>query len=206
MNSSTVSGVVTRRTSRAVFDILLFWLAFHSVAQADSQYLQRGAGAAGGIVAGIYIHELGHAAVSDFAGAEHIRIRIPGAHCKLLCGQTDVTWSARPSAPQRRLITVAGFVSSNVAAEIMLQHESLARSGFGQGLIATNLYSNAVHVFSYYTKVRGRNGYQGNDIDSFELAGGNPHLLSAGLLAYSAYALHRMHKKHIPVLFVSARF
>ena len=78
----------------------------------------------------------------------------------------------------------------------MLHHESLSRSGFGQGLVATNLYSNAAHVFSYYTKVRGRNGYQGNDIDSFELAGGNPHLLSAGLLAYSAYALHRMHKKN----------
>lgn len=206
MNSSTVFGVVARRIYGNVSGILLFWLGFHSVAQADSQYLPRGAGTAVGIVAGIYVHELGHAAVFEFAGAEHIRIRIPGPQCKLLCGQTDVTWSARPSAAQMRLISVAGFISSNVAAETMLQHESVARSGFGQGLIATNLYSNAAHVFSYYTKARGRNGYQGNDIDSFELAGGNPHLLSAGLLAYSAYALHRMHKKHIPVLFVSARF
>lgn len=206
MNSSMVFGAGARPTFRAVSGILLFWLALHSVAQAESQYLQRGAGVAGGIVAGIYVHELGHAVAFDFAGAEHIRIRIPGAQCTLLCGQTDATWPARPGAPQMRLISVAGFISSNLAAETMLHHESLSRSGFGQGLIATNLYSNAAHVFSYYTKVRGRNGYRGNDIDSFELAGGNPHLLSAGLLAYSAYALHRTQKKHIPVLFVNARF
>lgn len=205
MSSSTVFGVVACRIFRAVSGIL-FWLAFQSVAQADSHFLERGAGAAGGIVAGIYVHELGHAAVFDFLGAEHIRIRIPGPQCTLLCGQTNATLLARPSAAQTRLVSVAGFISSNVAAETMLQHESVARSGFGQGLIATNLYSNAAHVFSYYSKVRGRNGYQGNDIDSFELAGGNPHLLSAALLAYSAYALHRMHKKHIPVLFVSVRF
>lgn len=62
-----------------------------------------------------------------------------------------------------------------------------------------------VHVVTYYTRVRGRNGYRGNDIDAFELAGGNPHLLSAALLATSAYALQRMHKKNIPVLFIRTR-
>ena len=199
-------SAVARRTFHPVAAVLLLWLAWNPVARADSHDLQRGAGAAAGIVAGIYVHELGHAAAFDLTGAEHIRIRIPGPQCKLLCGQTDGTWAAAPSAAQRRLISVAGFLSSNVAAETMLQHDSLARSGFGQGLIATNLYSNAAHVFTYYTKVRGRNGYRGNDIDSYELAGGNPHLLSAALLAYSVYALHRMHKKHVPVLFVSTHF
>lgn len=188
------------------FPIFLLWLALSPVAHADSHDLQRGVGAAAGIVASIYVHELGHAAAFELAGAENIRIHIPGPQCKLLCGQTDATWTARPSAAQMRWTSVAGFVSSNVAAETMLQHDGLARSGFGQGMIASNLYSNAAHVLTYYTRVRGRNGYRGNDIDSYELAGGNPHLLSAALLGYSAYALHRMHRKHIPVLFVSTHF
>ncbi len=206
MASSMALSAGAHRIFHSLAAIGMLWLSWHPVARAESRDLQRGAGAAAGIVAGIYVHELGHAAALDLAGAERIRIRVPGTQCKLLCGQTDATWAAAPSAAQMRLISVAAFISSNVAAETMLQHDSLARSGFGQGLIATNLYSNAAHVFTYYTKVRGRNGYRGNDIDSYELAGGNPHLLSAGLLAYSVYALHRMHKKQIPVLFVSTHF
>ncbi|WP_426191726.1 hypothetical protein [Massilia sp. DWR3-1-1] len=185
---------------------LLTGLALSQVACADGHDIGRGVGAAAGIVAGIYVHELGHAAAFELAGAEQIRIRVPGPQCRLLCGQTDVTWPVAPGAAALRRISVAGFVASNLAAEGLLRHDSAARSGFGQGLMATNLYSNVAHVVTYYTKVRGRNGYRGNDIDSYEMAGGNPHLLSASLLAYSVYALRRMHQKHIPVLFVSTRF
>jgi hypothetical protein len=175
-------------------------------ALAQGRELGRAAGAAAGIVAGIYVHELGHAAVYAASGADDIQIRVPGPQCSLLCGQTQASWATAPGAQTVALSTVAGFVASNVAAEGLLRHEGAARSGFGQGVIATNLYSNAVHVVTYYIRVRGRNGYRGNDIDAFELAGGNPHLLSAALLATSAYALQRMHKKNIPVLFIRARF
>lgn len=184
---------------------LLTGLVLSPAAHADGHW-QQGLGAAAGIYAGIYVHELGHAAAFSTAGAEQIRIRVPGPTCKLLCGQTDVQMSHPPSVAQVRLFSVAGFVASNVAAEALLRHEGAARSGFGQGVMATNLYSNASHVFSYYTKVVGRDGYRGNDIDAYAMAGGNPHLLSASLLAYSAYALHRMHKKHIPVMFISTHF
>lgn len=185
---------------------LLIGLVLSNASAAASHDLERAAGAAAGIFAGIYVHELGHAAAFRAAGAEEIRIRVPGAQCTLLCGQTDVKWSAPPSAADGRIISTAGFIASNLASELMLQHESSARSGFGQGFIATNLYSNAAHVFTYYTKIRGRNGYRGNDIDAYELAGGNPHLLSAGLLAYSVYALHRARKKEIPILFMQVPF
>jgi hypothetical protein len=77
---------------------------------------------------------------------------------------------------------------------------------FGQGFVATNLYSNVAHVVTYCTKVREQNGYRGNDIDAYELAGGNRHLLSAVLVAYSLYSLHRVHKKNIPVMFVRVGF
>lgn len=187
--------------------LLFIGLVLSNAAHAESSDVQRGLGAAAGIFAGIYIHELGHAAAFRAAGAEEIRIRIPGPQCALLCGQTDVKWAGGvPSPAAGRVITTAGFLASNVAAELLLQRDTAARSGFGQGFIATNLYSNAAHVVSYYTKVRGRNGYRGNDIDMYELAGGNPHLLSAGLIAYSFYTLHRMHKKSIPVMFVGGHF
>lgn len=181
-------------------------LAVSHAAPAAGKDIERGAGAIAGIFAGIYVHELGHAAAFSAAGATDIRIRVPGTRCTLVCGETDATLPASPNPATGRLISASGFIAANLATELLLQHEGGARSAVGQGFIATNLYSNGVHVLSYYTKVRGRNGYRGNDIDAYELAGGNPHLLSAGLLAYSAYVLHRAHKKNIPVLFMRVPF
>ena len=186
--------------------VLLTGLVLSNASQAASHDVERGAGAAAGIFAAIYVHELGHAAAFRAAGAEEIRIRVPGTQCSLLCGETQAAWRMPLSLAQGRMINAAGFIASNLAAELMLQHESSARSGFGQGFIATNLYSNAAHVFTYYTKIRGRNGYRGNDIDAYELTGGNPHLLSAGLIAYSVYTLHRARKKEISILFMRVPF
>lgn len=185
--------------------MLLLGLVLSHSAQCEND-VQRGAGAVAGIFAGIYTHEVGHALAFYAAGAEEIQIRIPGAQCVLLCGQTDAKWKVASNPAAARVINAAGFIASNLTAELLVRHESAATSGFGQGIIATNLYSNVAHVVTYYTKVRGRDGYGGNDIDAYEIAGGNPHLLSAALIAYSAYALHRMHKKKIPVLFVHMRF
>ncbi len=194
------------RVHRYTPGVLLLGLLLSNAARAASDDIQRALGAAAGIYAGIYVHELGHAAAFSAAGAEEIRIRIPGPQCKLLCGQTDVKLPRTMSAGSARVISTAGFVASNLAAEALLRHDAGARSGFGQGFIATNLYSNVVHVATYYTQIRGKNGYRGNDIDMYELAGGNPHLMSAGLIAYSIYSLHRMRKKNIPVLFVGGHF
>lgn len=179
-------------------------LASHA-AQADNG-IQHAAGAVAGIFAGIYIHEAGHALAFRAAGAEEIRIRVPGEQCALLCGQTSVKWAGARNSITDGTISAAGFMASNLATALLIRHEGAAKSAFGQGMIATNLYSNVAHVVTYYTKIRGRDGYRGNDIDDYEVAGGNPHLLSAGLLAYSLYALHSMHKKKIPILFVQMRF
>lgn len=185
--------------------MLFLGLAFNNSAHCEND-IQRGAGAVAGIFAGIYVHEAGHGLAFYAAGAEDIKIRVPGTQCALLCGQTDAKWVGPSNPAAARAINAAGFIASNLTAELLVRHESAAKSAFGQGIIATNLYSNVAHVVTYYTKVRGRDGYGGNDIDAYEIAGGNPHFLSAALIAYSAYALQRMHKKKIPVLFVQLRF
>jgi hypothetical protein len=193
-----------RRLHNAV--VLLMGMVVSHAAHAAGQDIQRGIGAAAGVFAGIYVHELGHAAAFRAAGADEIRIRVPGPQCALLCGQTDAKWRGALSPATVRGIGGAGFLASNLAAEVLLRHDAAARSGFGQGFVATNLYSNVVHVAIYYTRVRGRNGYRGNDIDTFEMAGGNPHLLSAGLLAYSLYTVQRARKKGIPIVFLGGHF
>lgn len=184
---------------------LLFGLMASHAALADNVLL-RGAGVAAGVYGGITLHEAGHALAFWAAGADDIRIRVPGPQCKLLCGRTDATWAGTRDPATAQAINAAGFVASNLATELLIQHEGGARTAVGQGIIATNLYSNVSHVVTYYTKIRGRDGYQGNDIDAYELAGGNPHLLSAGLVAYTVVALHRMNRKRIPVLFVQMHF
>lgn len=180
--------------------ILLGGLLF--VSQATAGDLGNAAGAAAGVFAGIYVHEAGHALAAHAFGASDVHIRVPGSQCRLLCGETTWLPPSTISPAEKRALDVAGFAASNLAAEAMLRTDARARSAFGQGLIATNLYSNAAHVVTYYTRVVGRNGYRGNDIDAFEQSGGNPHVLAAGMLAYSAWTLHRMKQRQIPVLFM----
>jgi hypothetical protein len=183
--------------------ILLGGLLLASQATADD--LGNAAGAAAGIAAGIYTHEAGHALAARAIGASDIRIRVPGSQCRLLCGETSWALPSAVGPAEMRMVDVAGFAASNLTAEVLLHRDGSARSAFGQGFIATNLYSNVAHVVTYYTRIVGRNGYRGNDIDAFEQAGGNPHVLAAGLLAYSAWALHRMKGRQIPVMFVQLR-
>jgi hypothetical protein len=186
--------------------LFLAGIALGHAAHADGGDLRNAAGAVAGIYASIYVHELGHAAAFKANGATDIRIYVPGPQCKLLCGLTTATLPAAPGRATAQAMNAAGFASANLASELLLQNRSAARSGFGQGFIAANLYSNAAHVVTYYTKIVGRDGYRGNDIDDYARVGGNPHLLSAGLIAYSVWTLHRMKKKEIPVMFVQLRF
>lgn len=186
--------------------VLLAGITLGHAAHADGGDLRNAAGAVAGIFASIYVHELGHAAVFAANGATDIQVRVPGPQCPLLCGETTAAFTTRQSRATVQASDLAGFASANLASELLLQNRAAARSGFGQGFIAANLYSNASHVFTYYTRVVGRGGYRGNDIDDYARAGGNPHLLSAGLIAYSAWTLHRMKKKEIPVMFVQLRF
>ena len=179
-------------------------VAYGAAAQASD--LADAAGAAAGIAASIYAHELGHGISFRLAGATEVAIQVPGEQCKLLCGSTTARMDRPLTAEERRWNSVAGLLSANLLSEALLSRRSLARSGFGQGFVAANLYSNVAHVYTYYTRRVGVDGYRGNDLDEYEAAGGNPHLLSAVLLGYSLYAVHRMRDRQIPLMFVRLRF
>jgi hypothetical protein len=163
-------------------------------------------GVGAGVFAGIYIHELGHAVVARAAGAQNVEIMVPGPQCKLFCGTTKLSLDRALNANERRALSVAGFAASTVAAELAIADRKAATSAFGQGIVATHLYSNVSHVYTYYTRYVGVDGYKGNDIDQFEQAGGNPHFLSAVLVLHAAAIVYRMRQREIPLLYVSLRF
>lgn len=168
--------------------------------------LLHAAGAVSGIAASLYAHELGHAIAFRSFGASDVTIHVPGDQCKLLCGATTARLDRALSASETRWASGAGLLSANLISEALLDRRSLATSGFGQGYLAANHYSNLFHVYSYYTRRVGVDGYRGNDIDQFEAAGGNPHLLSAALVSYSLYSLQRVRERRIPLLFVRICF
>ena len=68
------------------------------------------------------------------------------------------------------------------------------------------MLSNLIHASQYYTRVRGVQGWAGNDVDAYELAGGNPHAFAAVLVVHSLWTLQRMQKRQIPLFFVNLRF
>lgn len=159
-----------------------------------------------GIYSSIWIHEFGHALTFHALGATDIEIKVPREGC-WLCGETT---SKSPAGGyqlwQAQAIAGSGLLAANLAGEWVLQRQSLQDSAFAQSVLGSSLVSNARHVYAYYTRYVGVDGYRGNDIDAFAASGGNPHLLSAVLLAYTAWSLQRMRQKEIPFFYVNLRF
>ena len=158
-----------------------------------------------GIYSSIYIHEVGHALAFKAFGATEVTIEVPRQGA-LLGGETSGRFSRPLTQGERRLGSVAGLAAANLAGELVLQRNGLHRSPYAQAVLGTALISNLIHVAHYYTKIRGVGGYAGNDIDQYELAGGNPHVMSAVLIGYTAISMRRMQKKEIPFFYVKMRF
>jgi hypothetical protein len=174
------------------------------LAQSDlAKGFQFGAGA----FASIYFHEVGHAVTAKALGADDIHIQVPRQDC-IFCGGTYSTFpkSVVLSPAQNQMRYASGLIAQNLAAQIVVQNRGMYQSAFGQGIMGTNIVSNVRHVYSYYTKRVGENGWQGNDLDGYAQSGGNPHVFSALLLTYTAYSLHRMRQKEIPLFGVSLTF
>lgn len=203
----STAGSRLQRQCRVVMALAAAALAFTtSNAAALTRDLKNAAGASAGIVGSIYGHELGHGLAFRLLGASDVTIHVPGDQCRLLCGSTTARLGRPLTADERRWASAAGLLSANLLNEALLDRRSLARSAFAQGYMAANLYSNLFHVYSYYTRRVGVDGYRGNDLDAFESAGGNPHLLSAALVGYTLYSVKRMHDRSIPLLFVRIPF
>ena len=174
-------------------------------ATAMERHLANAVESVAGIYSSIYIHEAGHALVYKALGATDVTIEVP-RRGTLLSGQTSGNFS-RPLTPgERQFVAVSGLAAANLAAEIVLQRNGLHRSPYAQAVLGTALISNLIHVANYYTKIRGVGGYAGNDIDQYELAGANPHVMSAVLIGYTVMSLRRMQKNEIPLFYVNLRF
>jgi len=193
----------TQRWSWLIASLLSLHLSAAKALESDvSNALQT----IGGIYSSIYIHEFGHALAYQAFGATDISIQVP-LKGKLFGGLTTASFPANDfTQREARITSAAGLVAANLAGEIVIQNSNFHSSPFAQSILGTALISNVRHVQVYYTQYVGKDGYTGNDLDHFESQGGNPHLFAAGLLAYSAWSLHRMNKQKIPLFFIHLNF
>ncbi|MFA6443245.1 MAG: hypothetical protein WCV99_12975 [Sterolibacterium sp.] len=185
---------------------LLFALALLPLrAQALERDITNALQTVGGTYSSIYIHEFGHALAFKAFGATAITIEVPPKG-KILGGLTTAQLQTPLSPGQRQINAVSGLLASSLAGEFVLQRRSLHHSPYAQAVLGTAVLSNLRHTYTYYTRIVGRDGYTGNDIDYFEQAGGNPHLFSAALITYAAWTLQRMKKEGIPLFYVDLHF
>lgn len=185
--------------------LLLVFFLLPSCAQALERDITNALESIGGIYSSIYIHEFGHALAFSVFGATDVAIEVPPKG-QILGGLTTARFPAPLSAGQRQISAVSGLLASTLAGEIVLQRSGLHRSPYAQAVLGTSVVSNLRHTYAYYTRVVGRDGYAGNDIDNFEQAGGNPHLFSVALVSYTVWALRRMRKESIPLFYIDLNF
>lgn len=159
-----------------------------------------------GIYGSIFIHELGHVAAAKYYGAYDIDINIPREGASWLSGETSFVLPNDISDQGLRNIQVAGLISASLAGEVVLQTEDLHENEFSQSLFGTAQIANLRHVYTYYTKVVGENGYTGNDIDNYEMYGGNPHVFNALLVGYTLWSLKRASDEGIPLFGYEMKF
>jgi hypothetical protein len=185
--------------------LLLALTLLPGCAQALEQDISNALQTVGGLYSSIYIHEFGHALAFSAFGATDITIEVPQKG-QILGGLTTAHFPAPLSASQRQVSAASGLLATMLAGEVVLQRQGLHHSPYAQAVLGTAVISNLRHTYTYYTRVVGRDGYTGNDIDSFAQAGGNPHLFSAALVTYAAWTLHRMRKEGIPLFYVDLHF
>ncbi len=180
---------------------IFFLLSNKSFSSDLGDYIQYGAG----YYSSIAIHELGHASAAKYFGAKNISIEVPqkGTY---FSGVTRYEISSDTSRLRQRIISISGLVAGNLANEIVIQTNGLHSNAFAQGIASTAHITNVANVFNYYTRIRGQNGWYGNDIDEYELSGGNPHVLSTILIGYTVWSLKRMSDKNIPLFGFEYKF
>lgn len=122
------------------------------------------------------------------------------------CGEIKSKFPKPFTREQNQALYASGLIAQNIAAEMVIRNKVLGQNALGQSLAGTAIISNVMHVYGYYFKYIGRDGWKGNDIDGYYQNGGNPHIFSAALLAYTAYSLQRMRQKEIPLFGVSLKF
>ncbi len=195
-------GRITWPMAAAFFTLTL---VPQSPAHAQERDVRNAVESVAGIYSSIYLHEAGHALAAKVFGATDVVIEVPRKG-SFMNGGTTAQFPAPLSPAQRQIFAASGLLAANLAGEFVLQQPGLHASPYAQSILGTSVFSNVIHVTQYYTRIRGVKGWAGNDIDQYELAGGNPHAFSAALVAYSLWTLQRMQKRDVPLFFVSLRF
>ncbi|MBC7490481.1 MAG: hypothetical protein H7240_11445 [Glaciimonas sp.] len=182
---------------------LFFLMTENSFGNDFSKFIQYGAGYYGSV----YFHEVGHATAAKLGGASEIFIEIPGKNGNIFGGVTHYLNSPKNNSEGfRQAVNLAGLVFGNAASEFVIQKPGLHGNPFAQSIASSAQIINLANVYRYYGRVRGVNGWNGNDIDRFEIDGGNPHILSAVLVGYTLWSLKRMSKKSIPLYSINLKF
>ncbi len=136
-----------------------------------------------GSLSTIVVHEFSHAAVMELTGGDVYEIDI--FKNGIFSGEVRGNKGSK-------YISSAGLISTSLITEGIIQNRGWHNNSFAQGFVFFSLLSNIWQVKTYYTKSIGKNGYAGNDIDLYESYGGNPHILSAGLVLYSVFSVYRI--------------
>jgi len=145
-----------------------------------------------GALSTIGIHELGHAAAIELLGGDVEKIEL--FNNGILSGATYGNINVL-SPPKQQFVLAAGLLTTSLLTEAIIQTKSLHGNAFAQGAMSWSLASNIWHVKNFYFNKIEKGGWQGNDIDYYKAVGGNPHILSALLLAYSAWAIYRINRQ-----------
>ena len=158
-----------------------------------------------GAIASIGIHELGHAAAIELVGGhvENIELFNNGILSAATYGNINEL-----SPRKQQFVFAAGLLTTSMFSEVVIQTKSLHHNAFAQGVLAWSLVSNIWHVKNFYFNRIEEGGWQGNDIDDYERVGGNPHILSAFLLGYSAWAMYRINRNTgiLPLIRINLSF
>ncbi len=185
--------------------LILCLTAIPMSAQALERDALNAAQTVAGIYSSIYIHEFGHALAYNALGGKEVTIEVP-RRGTFFGGNTSAVFERRLLDNERRIIAASGLVASNFAVGVSLGDHRIYSSPFGQAIIGEAILSNVVHLASYYTKIGIFSGYRPNDINEFENAGGNPHLYSIALAAFTTYSIAKMQRKHVPFFYINIAF
>jgi len=158
-----------------------------------------------GAISSIGIHELGHAAAIELVGGHVEKIEL--FNNGILSGVTYGNINEL-SPRKQQFVLAAGLLTTSLLTEAIIQTKSLHNNAFAQGALTLSLASNIWHVKNFYFNRIEEGGWQGNDIDYYEQRGGNPHVLSALLLGYSAWAIYRIGKNTeiLPLISINLSF
>jgi len=158
-----------------------------------------------GALSTIGIHELGHAAAIELSGGnvEKIELFNNGILSAATYGNINEL-----TPKKQKFVIASGLLTTSLLSEAIIQTKSLHNNAFAQGALSWSLASNIWHVKNFYFNRIEKDGWQGNDIDYYESIGGNPHILSALLLGYSAWAIYRIERntKIIPLININLSF